>query len=130
MHLRRMLGVACCIGLLALAGFAVAGADCRSRLHQHVILFSSSDDPDVFLWDSRFRLTAYQSGSYDVDRSLLPHALVVSPGTRAIVISCIPNYVHPKYREGTNDAIGVIIVTGPYRGHAGWVMGQDTRGTH
>ena len=40
-----MLGVGCCIGLLALAGFAVAGADCRSRVHQHVILFSSSDDP-------------------------------------------------------------------------------------
>jgi hypothetical protein len=128
MRLSRMLRVWLCLGALALTGWAIAQADCHSRGgHQRVVLFSSTDDPDVFVWDSRFRLSAYQSGSYDVDRALAPHAFLVSPGTRAIVISCIPGFVHPKYRDNTDDAVGILIVSGPNRGRSGWIMGEDTR---
>lgn len=127
MRLERTLRLACFAGVLALAGWAIAQADCHSRAHQRVVLFSNSDDPDVFVWDSRFRLSEYQSGSYDVDKALAPHAFVVSPGTRAIVISCVPAFVHPKYRSDTDDAVGILIVSGPDRGRTGWIMGQDTR---
>jgi hypothetical protein len=118
--------------LLALAfagsGAAVAVADCRA-IHQgeKVALLGSADDPDVFVWDSSFRLETYQTGTYDVARALLPHAWTVPPGTRAVVIACKPGVVHPKYRGITDDALGIIMLSGPYRGRSGWVMGQDLR---
>jgi hypothetical protein len=115
--------------LVAFAG-ALTGAspaDCRMHLHEKVALLGGMDDPEVFVWDSRFRLAAYQTGTYDVAKSLLPHAWVIPPGTRAIVIACVPNFVHPRYRGFTDDALGIIMLNGPYRGRSGWVMSRDLR---
>lgn len=109
---------------------AVSPADCRMRPHEKVALLGGMDDPEVFVWDSRFRLAAYQTGTYDVAKALLPHALVIPPGTRAIVIACVPNFVHPRYRGFTDDALGILMLNGPYRGRSGWVMSQDIRRMH
>lgn len=109
---------------------AVGTADCRMHLHEKVALLGGMDDPDVFVWDSRFRLAAYQTGTYDVAKSLLPHAWVIPPGTRAIVIACVPNFVHPRYRGFTDDALGIVMLNGPYRGRSGWVMGEDLHRMH
>jgi len=109
---------------------AVSPADCRMRPHEKVALLGGMDDPEVFVWDSRFRLAAYQTGTYDAAKALLPHALVIPPGTRAIVIACVPNFVHPRYRGFTDDAFGILMLNGKYRGRSGWVMGQDIRRMH
>jgi len=118
--------------LVAFAG-ALTGAspaDCRMHLREKVVLLGGMDDPEVFVWDSRFRLAAYQTGTYDVAKSLLPHAWVIPPGTRAIVIACVPNFVHPRYRSYTDDALGIIMLNGPRRGRSGWVMSRDLRRMH
>lgn len=78
-------------------------------------------------WDSRFRLRAYHIGSFDEAQALLPHALLLQPGTRATVDMCVPGYVLPKYGTFPDDAIEVEIITGNGHGHAGWVLGSDTR---
>ena len=122
----------CGLLLLAFAGSltAVASADCRMHLHEKVVLLGGMDDPDVFVWDSQFRLAGYQTGTYDVAKALLPHALVIHPGTRAIVIGCVPGFVHPRYRGFTDDALRILMLSGPYRGRSGWVMSQDLRRMH
>lgn len=115
--------------------FAVVGIGCVTSaaercsigFGQHVALLGDTDDPDVFVWDSRFRLAAYQTGSWDADRALLPHALLAKSGTRAIVIACVAQYVHPKYGGAVEDAVGVRIVSGPDRGAVGWVRGADVK---
>ena len=113
---------------LALCAAPLRGlADCHVRGGQHVVLFGSSDDPDVFIWDSRFRLREYQGGSWDQAQALLPRALLATPGTRAIVMECVSNFVQPKYRDAPDDAVGVAIVSGPLRGQRGWVLGSDIR---
>lgn len=107
---------------------APAGASaCGYAIGERVALLGEGDDPDVFLWDSRFRLAAYQTGSWDVDRALLPHARLIAAGTRAVVIACVPNFVHPKYRSGTDDAVGVRISHGRLKGTTGWALGADLR---
>jgi hypothetical protein len=116
--------------LLALSAFALTAvslADCRVHPRDKIALIGSADDPDVFVWDSRFRLANYQTGTWDVSKSLLPHALLARPGTRAMVISCVPNFVHPKFRMALDDAIGIIITSGDDRGKSGWVLGQDVQ---
>lgn len=124
--------VACALLAIAFARPAPspAASACRFSIGQRVALLGEGDDPDVFLWDSRFRLAAYQTGSWDVDRALLPHARLIAAGTRAIVITCVPNFVHPKYRSGTDDAVGVRILHGKLRGTTGWALGSDLRVLH
>jgi hypothetical protein len=120
----------CVLLVLAFAGSLVAGAsaDCRAfRQGEKVALLGSADDPDVFVWDSQFRLATYQTGTYDEAKALLPHAWTVPPGTRAVVIRCVPGFVHPKYRGTTDDALDIFMLGGPYRRRSGWVMGQDLR---
>lgn len=123
------------IALLLVLAFACSSpaasrADCRIRPHEKVALLGGMDDPEVFVWDSQFRLAGYQTGTYDVAKALLPHAWVVPPGTRAIVIACVPNFVHPRYRGFTDDALRIVMLSGPYRGKSGWVMRQDIRRMH
>lgn len=127
--MRRPLAALLALCLIASTG-AAASADCKMRLHEKVVLLGGADDPDVFVWDSRFRLSAYQTGTYDVAKALLPHAWVLRPGTRAVVVACVPNFVHPKYRASTDDAMGIVMLGGPYRGRSGWVMAQDLRRVH
>lgn len=129
--MRRGWSIVFACALLALAFVApthsLAASGCRFALGERVAMLGEGDDPDVFLWDSRFRLAAYQAGTWDVDRALLPHARLISAGTRAVVIACVPNFVHPKYRSGTDDAIGVRISHGPLRGTTGWALASDLR---
>ncbi|HEV7180868.1 MAG TPA: hypothetical protein VGN11_13430 [Candidatus Baltobacteraceae bacterium] len=116
--------------LVALAATGAAHADCRVHNGDHVVLFGTSDDPDVFVWDSRFRLRDYQGGSWDQAQALLPHAELAQPGTRAIVASCVNNFVQSKYATVPDDAVGIVIVTGRLKGTFRWVIGADIRGVY
>lgn len=104
-----------------------ASADCKLHQGDHVVLYSSTDDPDVLLWDSRFRLRDYHAASFDVERELIRHAALMGPGTRAIVEECVPDFVQSPLFDHPNDAVGIVIVEGPHRGERGWVLGTDTR---
>jgi hypothetical protein len=113
--------------VLWLAALEPALADCKVHRGDRVVLYSTTDDPSVLIWDSRARLRAYHAASFDVAQAMLPHAILVSPGTRANVISCVPNYVQSPFSEQPDDAIGVVISSGPERGITRWVLGSDVR---
>lgn len=108
--------------LLALAP-GVAQADCEPGFR--MLLLSSTYNPDVLIWDSRQRLLDYAAGDWDIKRILLPHALLARAGTKALVVSCQVNVVHPKFRLAPSDAAGIKILTGPYKGRYGWLMADD-----
>lgn len=114
--------------LLLLATYATANADCRVRTGERVVLYGTTDDPDVFIWDSRFRLRDYEGGSFDQMNALLPHAVLARPGTRAVVETCVKNFVQSKYFTTPDDAVGVRIMSGPLNGQRGWVLGTSIRG--
>ena len=107
-----------------------AHAQCHLRSGDRVVLYGTSDDPDVFVWDSRFRMRQYQGGSWDQAQALLPHALLAPPGTRGVVSGCVSNFVQSKYSTLPDDAIGITIVSGPLKGKLGWVLGADIRGIY
>ena len=116
--------------LLLLALLAVpirVPAACLVHLNEHVVLYGTSDDPDVLLWDSRFRLRLYEGGTFDQMQALLPHAILVRPGTRAMVQSCVPNFVQSKFAQTPDDAVGIVVTQGPLRGKRGWVIGSAIR---
>jgi hypothetical protein len=113
--------------LLLAATLAPAAADCRLHRGEHVVLYSTTDDPSVLIWDSRDRLREYHAASFDEAQAMLPHALLVSPGTRAVVVSCVSNYVESPIFHTPDDAIGVVISNGPQRGLTRWVLGSDVR---
>ena len=114
--------------LMICACITSAAAECRLRAGDKIVLYGTSDDPDVFIWDSRFRLRDYEGGSFDEMNALLPHAVLARPGTRAVVESCVSNFVQSKYLTIPDDAIGVRIIAGPLRGQSGWVLGSSIRG--
>ncbi|MBV8490193.1 MAG: hypothetical protein JO199_06645 [Candidatus Eremiobacteraeota bacterium] len=120
---------ALCVLLAAVAAFAPAAAhaDCNIHPGDHVVLYSGSDDPDVLLWDSRFRLRDYHAASFDVARELEKHADLITPGTRSIVEACVPDFVLSPLSDHPTDAVGVQIVAGPHHGERGWVIGTDVR---
>ena len=95
--------------------------------YDRVVLYGTSDDPDVLVWDSRLRMRGYEDGSFDEMNALLPHAHLTPPGTRAVVQTCVSSYVQPAYLKSPDDAVGVLILTGPLRGLYGWVLGSDIR---
>ncbi|HEY2475705.1 MAG TPA: hypothetical protein VGI19_13025 [Candidatus Cybelea sp.] len=115
------------LGVCLVALSARAAADCKVHKGTHVVLYSTTDDPAVLMWDSRARLRAYHAASFDVAQALLPHALLASPGTHADVISCFSAYVTSPLFSSPEDAIGVIVTTGPSRGAARWVLSSDVR---
>ncbi|HEY5256955.1 MAG TPA: hypothetical protein VIJ12_01100 [Candidatus Baltobacteraceae bacterium] len=117
------------VAFLLLVGLsaAAASARCSVRIGARVALYGSTGDPDVLVWETRFRLAAYQRGSFDVDRTLLSHAHLAAPGTRAVVLRCVSRDVHPKYRGTVGDAIYIRLLGGPYRRQTGWIMGSDLR---
>jgi hypothetical protein len=90
-----------------------------------VSLMSDAADPDVFLWDSRQRLIDYAAGQWGDARAIFAHTVLARPGTSAVVVSCESGVAHPRYQSGTQDAIGVRIMSGPYRGRSGWVLSSD-----
>lgn len=125
--MRKPLALSLALVALIAISSAHAFADCQWRANDRVVLYGTADDPDVFVWDSRFRMRAYQSGSFDQAQSMLPHAMLAPPGTRAVVSECVRSFVQLKYTTETDDAVGVTIVSGPLRGRRGWVLGSDAR---
>jgi hypothetical protein len=115
--------------LAALAKGPPASPPPACKLHQgdRVILYGAGDDPDVLAWDSRFRLRDYHAASFDEAEQLLPHADVEPAGTRAIVVSCVADFVLSRLFPGPEDAVGVTILSGPDRGDGKWVLGADLR---
>jgi hypothetical protein len=105
----------------------IALADCKLRHGDRVVLYSTMDDPSVLVWDSRARLRAYFAASFDEAQAMLPHAVLVAPGTRATVLSCAPGYVESPLFEKPDDAYGVVITSGKERGITRWVLGSDVR---
>jgi len=117
------------LALTLLAAFACAegaGARCLYR-GVKVALLGAMYDPDVLVWDSRFRLSEYQTGTYDATHLLLPHAWILKPGTRGIVRECVPGVVRPRFRTNVDDAVRIVILNGPYAGRLGWVLSEDVR---
>lgn len=113
---------------VATCGTALAAQQCHAMRGMHVTLFGGVDDPDVLVWDSRVRLVSYGAGSTDTRKFLLPHALLNRPGTRAFVTACITGIVQSKFSMDAEDAIGVLIESGKYRGRYGWVNSGDIHG--
>ncbi|HEV3089878.1 MAG TPA: hypothetical protein VGX91_00385 [Candidatus Cybelea sp.] len=120
---RRLVALLAC--WLALTANALA--DCKVHKGENVVLYSTTENPSVLIWDSRARLRDYHAASFDAAQAMLPHALLAAPGTHASVIACIPNSVTSPLFSAPDDAIGVIITAGPYRGAARWVLGSDVR---
>ncbi len=114
---------------LAVAMFVAlpAFASCRLHAGQRVVLYGTGDDPGVFLWDSRFRLREYHHATFDEARAMLPRALFVAGGTRAIVLLCLQSFVQAPYGLGVDDAVEVRVLSGPLHGRTGWVAGSDAQ---
>jgi len=113
--------------VLWLAAIAPAWADCTWHRGEYVVLYGTTDDPSVLIWDSRARLRAYNAASFDEAQAMLPHAVLVGPGTHAEVVSCVPSYVESPLFRSPDDAVGVIITSGPKHGLIRWVLGSDLR---
>ena len=107
---------------------SVAFADCTLARGQAVTLYGGADDPDVLVWDSRDRLIQYEGGSADTRRFLLPHAILMRPGSHVKIAVCVANVVRPKFRFTAEDAVGVLIIDGRYARRYGWVRGSDIHG--
>ena len=127
--MRRLLLLTIAFALLATPA-KVALADCKLHVNDRIVLYSVTDDPDVLVWDSRFRLRSYNAATFDQAQQLLPHAYVAKPGTRAIIESCVPDFVVSPELDHPNDAVGIIIISGPDRGKSGWVLSSDIRGVY
>ncbi len=95
-----------------------------------VSLMSDAADPDVFLWDSRERLIDYAAGQWGDARAIFAHTILARPGTAAVVVSCDSGVAHPRFQAGAQDAVGVRIMSGPYRGKFGWVLSSDIHPLH
>jgi hypothetical protein len=121
----RYAGAALAVMVLMTAAAAWAGTICAVPAGGQVILESDAVDPDVFLWDSRSRLVDYAAGQWGDTHAIFAHTRLAEPGTRALVVSCFPGVAHPKFSTGDEDAIGVKIVSGPYKGRYGWVLSSD-----
>src|SRR5437588_12839944 len=88
----------CVALLLVLALPLTARAECGHIAGQRVALVSNNYDPDVLVWDSQQRLLDYAAGDWSVAKLLLPHALLARAGTKALVLVCHVNVVHPKFQ--------------------------------
>lgn len=106
---------------------AVRAAACSMPAGGRIVLQSDAVDPDVFLWDSRVRLVEYAGGQWGDTRSIFAHTLLAQPGTRAVVVSCVAGAAHPTFGNGDEDAIGVKVMSGRYKGRFGWVLSSDIR---
>jgi hypothetical protein len=121
-------GFALMLALFAVLGLALpALAQCKLHHGDLVVLYSSADDPDVLVWDSRFRLRDYHAASFDEAQQLLPHAFLAPSGTHATIESCVPEFVQPSVLNPAADAVGIVIIAGPHRDQRGWVLGTDVR---
>ncbi len=118
--------------MLVAVSFAIpsqsqSAAVCKVSVGQRVLLESIDSDPDVFVWDSRFRLIEYAAGNYDKANQVIAHTILAKPGTQAITVACAPSAVKPAYSSDVYDAVGVKITSGPFRNRWGWVSSGDVR---
>ena len=91
----------------------------------HVLLVADGSDPDVFLWDARTRLVDYAAGHWGNTKAIFDHTLLLEPGTRALVIACVPAAARPRFTTLDEDVLGVKILAGPFRGRYGWALSSD-----
>ncbi|MGH7707272.1 MAG: hypothetical protein ACREM8_13715 [Vulcanimicrobiaceae bacterium] len=117
---------------LLLAGAGILGsisaaraANCGNLAGDRIVLVADSNDPDVFLWDSRVGLIDYESGRSHDAKWVLAHTVLARAGTPAFVVACFPGVVYEKIGSRQLDAIGVKITAGDYRGRYGWVASSD-----
>ncbi len=120
----RALAIAGALSILA-CGTVTFASECPTGAGGRVMLASDAVDPDVFLWDSRARLVDYAAGEWGNTRAIFAHTILAEPGTRAIIVSCIPAAARPRFGMGIEDAIGVKVLSGPHRGRYGWVLSSD-----
>ncbi|MBV8601974.1 MAG: hypothetical protein JO359_10470 [Candidatus Eremiobacteraeota bacterium] len=102
-----------------------AAAACDLQVGQEVVLASMSPDPDVFVWDTRTRLIDYAAGIFDDAKSVMAHTTLAKPGTHAIVAMCATGVIRPKYLTANYDAVGIKVISGPYKGRWGWIASDD-----
>ncbi len=121
--LRRL--AALTLALTACLPTVAGAASCSATPGGRVVLSSDAQDPDVFLWDSRDRLVDYAGGQWGNTRAIFQHTVLAEPGTVAMVVSCYPGVAHPKFATGDEDAIGVKILKGQYKGRYGWILSSD-----
>jgi len=107
------------------AGSTLAAEPCVVASGQPVVLMSSELDPSVFIFDTRQRAGDWAGGFYKSASELMSHTTISPPGTRAIVTACIHGAAQTKFRKEPLDVIGLRIVSGPDRGHYGWVTAED-----
>jgi len=113
--------VAVCAG----ASPAFAAGTCAVTSGETVVLRSSDFDPDVLVWDTRQRAIDYINAIHVSANEVLSHTLLAGPGTRAVVVQCVPASVKPKYTSEILDTVGIKITTGPNKGRYGWVTSDD-----
>lgn len=119
----------------ALAAFVLSvpalvyAAGCVTSVGSPVMLKSDPADPDVIVWDTRERLVAYVEGHWNSSREVMAHTLLAGPGTHARVIACYQGIAHLKVGGAERDAVGVMLTSGPFRGHSGWVISSDVHPT-
>jgi hypothetical protein len=122
---RRLVVALGAIAVAAALRAASAAALCAAPAGGRVVLEADALDPDVFLWDSRSRLVDFAAGQWGNTRAIFAHTLLARPGTRATIVACIPAAAHPKFAQRDEDAVGVKLMSGPYRGRYGWVLSSD-----
>jgi hypothetical protein len=103
----------------------VYAAGCVPTVGSPVMLRSDPADPDVIVWDSRERLVAYVEGRWNSSREVMAHTVLAGPGTHAQVVACNQGVALPKNGDVQRDAIGIKLMSGPFRGHYGWVISSD-----
>jgi hypothetical protein len=123
------------LGVAAVSGAAAAPSSapspsCALAVGEPVVLRSSDFDPDVLVWDSHDRAIDYAGGAVHDATDVLNHTLLSKPGTRAIVIACLPATARPKYTSVVLDTVGVKLTDGPHRGRYGWVTSDDVRNSN
>jgi len=100
-------------------------APCGLSVGRAVALKSVELDPDVFVWDAKQRVVEYAGGYWRDTNDVLTHTVLAKPGTRAVVVQCTAGVVRQKYSTDTRDAIGIRLLSGPNKGHYGWVTSED-----
>ncbi len=111
-------------GAATVAAVATASG-CSMLPGSPAMLASDAIDPDVFVWDSRGRLIDWTGGHWGSSKEVLNHTTLAVPGTRALVVSCAPGVARRKYSDINQDAIGVRLTSGQYKGRYGWVLSSD-----
>lgn len=124
--MRALRGVVICAAVgAAFAASAAHAAVCAGSRGERVVLASEAVDPDVFVWDSRDRLLTYAAGQWRDTRSIFAHTMLAEPGTQAALVCSRRSTVRSPSSSAGSSALGVIVLSGRYRGRYGWVLSSD-----